>query len=96
MLSGSSYLMFVMKKCLSLGEITMHGESTAKEAGVTNNDQLGKNNLLIRDARSEELDEVSLLIREAYMEYEHSFPPETGNCIWKTLWTYGAASAFPN
>lgn len=30
----------------------------------------------MRDAHSEELDDVSLLIRDAYLEYENSFPPE--------------------
>ncbi len=32
--------------------------------------------MLIRDARSEELDEVSLLMRDAYLEYRDSFPAE--------------------
>ena len=31
---------------------------------------------LIRDARIEELDQVALLIRDAYQEYQASFPPE--------------------
>ena len=30
----------------------------------------------IRDARVEELDQVALLIRDAYLEYQASFPPE--------------------
>ena len=33
----------------------------------------------IRNARIEELDEVSLLIRDAYQEYQASFPPE----VWE-------------
>jgi ribosomal protein S18 acetylase RimI-like enzyme len=41
-----------------------------------NNGQPGNDSLLIRNARSEELDEVSLLMRDAYMEYENSFLPE--------------------
>lgn len=40
------------------------------------NGQPGRYGLLIRDARHEELDEVSHLIRDAYLEYEVSFPPE--------------------
>jgi hypothetical protein len=57
-------------------EITMNGKSRANEAGVTNCVQPGENSLLIREAHSDELNEVSLLIKEAYMEYQHSFPPE--------------------
>jgi ribosomal protein S18 acetylase RimI-like enzyme len=44
------------------------------------NGQLGGDSLLIRDARSEELDEVSLLMKDAYLEYRDSFPPER----WKS------------
>jgi len=33
----------------------------------------------IRDARLEELDQVALLIRDAYQEYQASFPPE----VWE-------------
>ncbi len=40
------------------------------------NSQPRNDGLLIRDARSEELNEVSHLLREAYLEYENSFPPE--------------------
>jgi ribosomal protein S18 acetylase RimI-like enzyme len=36
----------------------------------------GNLSLVIRDARSEEMDEVSLLMRDAYLEYEKFFPPE--------------------
>jgi hypothetical protein len=46
----------------------------AGETGVTNGIQRGKNALLIRDAQPEELDEVSLLIRDAYIEYRHAIP----------------------
>ena len=35
--------------------------------------------LRIRDARAEELDQVALLIRDAYQEYQASFPPE----VWE-------------
>lgn len=35
--------------------------------------------LRIRDARVEELDQVALLIRDAYQEYQTSFPPE----VWE-------------
>ena len=35
--------------------------------------------LRIRDAGSEELDQVALLIRDAYVEYQASFPPE----VWE-------------
>jgi ribosomal protein S18 acetylase RimI-like enzyme len=41
-----------------------------------NSGQPGDDGLLIRDARSEELEEVSLLMRDAYLEYKDSFPPE--------------------
>jgi GNAT superfamily N-acetyltransferase len=54
----------------------MNGKLRTNEVSVTSDVQLGKNNLLIRDARSKELNEVSLLSREAYMEYQHYFPPE--------------------
>ena len=32
--------------------------------------------LIIRNARPDELDEVSLLLRDAYQQYENSIPPE--------------------
>ena len=32
--------------------------------------------LRIRDAKVDELDQVALLIRDAYLEYQTSFPPE--------------------
>jgi GNAT superfamily N-acetyltransferase len=35
----------------------------------------GLSGLCIRDARPEELDEVSLLIRDAYQQYQKSIPP---------------------
>jgi GNAT superfamily N-acetyltransferase len=54
----------------------MNGKPTTNKAGVVNKGQPVKNGLLIRDACSEELNEVSLLIKEAYMEYRRSFPPE--------------------
>jgi len=34
------------------------------------------NNLLVRNASSEELDEVTQLLRDSYLEYKNSFPPE--------------------
>ena len=37
---------------------------------------LAHNSLQIRDARPEELDEVSLLLKDAYREYEKVLPPE--------------------
>ena len=37
--------------------------------------------LLLREARSEELDSVSLLIREANLQYENFLPPEA----WKFI-----------
>ncbi len=54
----------------------MKGKPRDNKVNVRNNGQPGKDSLLIRDARSEELDEVSLVIRDAYLEYEDSFPPE--------------------
>lgn len=36
-----------------------------------------RNNLIIRDARDEDLDRVSLLIRDAYAEYQSFFPAES-------------------
>ena len=33
------------------------------------------NNLRIRDARSDELDKVSMLVRDAFQQYESSLPP---------------------
>jgi GNAT superfamily N-acetyltransferase len=44
---------------------------TRKRNGKTGNDSL-----IIRNAKSEELDEVSLLMRDAYLEYKNYFPPE--------------------
>jgi ribosomal protein S18 acetylase RimI-like enzyme len=41
---------------------------------------LGNKSLLIRNARSDELDEESLLLRDAYRQYEFLFHPET----WKS------------
>jgi GNAT superfamily N-acetyltransferase len=52
----------------------MSAKLSAGEPGVTNGIQRGKNRLLVRDARPDELDEVSLLIKEAYIEYQHSIP----------------------
>jgi GNAT superfamily N-acetyltransferase len=43
---------------------------------MMNKGQPGNNGFHIRDARSDELDEVSLVIRDAYLEYENSFPSE--------------------
>jgi len=37
---------------------------------------LEKHGPIIRDARPDELDEVSLLLKEAYMQYENFIPPE--------------------
>ena len=41
---------------------------------------MGNKSLLIRNARREELDEVSLLLKDAYRQYENFFRPET----WKS------------
>jgi ribosomal protein S18 acetylase RimI-like enzyme len=56
------------------------GEVRDNRVNVMDNGQSGGASLLIRDARSEELDEVSLLMRDAYLEYRDSFPPER----WKS------------
>jgi ribosomal protein S18 acetylase RimI-like enzyme len=37
---------------------------------------LEKHGLIIRDARPDELDEVSLLLKDAYWQYENFIPPE--------------------
>jgi len=37
---------------------------------------LEKHGLIIRDARPDELDEVSLLLKDAYLQYENFIPPE--------------------
>jgi GNAT superfamily N-acetyltransferase len=37
---------------------------------------LNDNNLVLREAHSFELEDVSLLIRDAYQQYEHILPPE--------------------
>ena len=42
--------------------------------------KIGNNNLIIRNANPEELDEVKLLLKTSYLEYENSFPPES----WKS------------
>lgn len=36
---------------------------------------MNERHLLLREARSDELDEVSLLVRDAYRQYEDFFPP---------------------
>ena len=54
----------------------MKGNPGGNKVSVTNNGQSGKDNLVIREARTDELDEVSLVIRDAYLEYEDYFPPE--------------------
>jgi len=41
---------------------------------------LGNKNILIRNARSDELDDVSLLLKDAYQQYENSIRPEA----WKS------------
>jgi len=41
---------------------------------------LGKQSLIIRNAHPDELDEVSLLLKDAYQQYENSIPPER----WKS------------
>ena len=46
------------------------------KVSVVNSAQLRKDGLLIRDAHMEELDRVSLVIKDAYLEYKESFPPE--------------------
>lgn len=46
------------------------------KAGINNHVRPQKSGFLIRDALSVELDEISLLIRDAYVEYQSSFPPE--------------------
>ena len=56
----------------SMSVMTMSAKLRVGEAGVTNGIQGGKNALLIRDAHPEELDEVSHLIKDAYIEYQHS------------------------
>ena len=52
-------------------------ESKARntKVSVTNNVRQGKDSLVIRDARPEESDRVSLLLRDAYLEYKEHFPP---------------------
>jgi GNAT superfamily N-acetyltransferase len=54
--------------------MTMSANSRAGKAGVTDNSRQGKNALLIRDVQPSELNDVSLLVREAYIEYQHSIP----------------------
>lgn len=39
-------------------------------------DQAERQGLFIRDARPDELDEISLLLKAAYQQYENSIPPE--------------------
>jgi GNAT superfamily N-acetyltransferase len=49
------------------------------DASLTNDrgQSISKNNgFIIRNARPEELDEVSLLLRDAYQQYENFIPPE--------------------
>jgi GNAT superfamily N-acetyltransferase len=41
---------------------------------------LSNEQLILREARSDELDDISLLIRDAYQQYENSLPPEA----WKS------------
>jgi GNAT superfamily N-acetyltransferase len=55
---------------------TMKAKPTTNEAGTANKRLARSNGLVIRNARLEELDEVSLLGKEAYIEYRHSIPRE--------------------
>jgi GNAT superfamily N-acetyltransferase len=41
---------------------------------------MSENNLIIRDAHPEELDEVAILLKDAYSQYQKSMPPD--------VWTY--------
>ena len=54
----------------------MDTKSRVDKAGPTNGVRTQRSGFLIRDALSGELDEASLLIRDAYVEYQNSFPPE--------------------
>jgi GNAT superfamily N-acetyltransferase len=59
---------------LSAAVMTMNGKPIPNEAGAVSRRLAGKNGLIIRDAHLEELDEVAVLIKEAYVEYQHSIP----------------------
>lgn len=59
---------------LSAEAMTVNAKPIANEAGVAKEHHAGKSGLIIRDARLAELNEVSLLIKEAYTEYRHWFP----------------------
>lgn len=54
----------------------MNTKPIKNEPGPANKRLAGENRLVIRDARSEELNDISLLIKEAYVEYQHSLPRE--------------------
>ncbi len=57
----------------------MTKEERANKATTTDNSTPGTDGLIIRDARIEELNKVSIVIKEAYLEYKDSIPPEN----WK-------------
>ena len=63
----------------------MKGKPKNNRVGVAINGQPRKDSLLIQDARTEELDEVSVVTRDAYLEYEASFASEHWKSYLKTL-----------
>jgi len=47
---------------------------------------LGNKSILIRNARSDELDEVSLLLKDAYQQYENFIRPEAWKSYLEVAW----------
>jgi GNAT superfamily N-acetyltransferase len=46
---------------------------------------LNNQNLIIRDTRPEELDQVSLLLKDAYLQYQKNIPPEAFNPLLENI-----------
>lgn len=55
-------------------DATMNVKRRVSTGGAPEGSGRRESRLIVRDADPEELDEVSVLIREAYIEYEHSIP----------------------
>ncbi len=50
----------------------------------------------VRDAGVEDLDQVSMLIKAAYQQYQAHFSPETWDHYSRDIMDVGAASTRPN
>jgi GNAT superfamily N-acetyltransferase len=78
---------------LSAVEVTMKTKPRSDEAGAINEHLVRENGLVVRDAHPEELNDISLLIKEAYMEYRHSLPLEPWKFYLENMMDVGSRLA---